>query len=83
MTKEQVEDLLGPPDNENVFGGGTSGQQFCDWHDGGQLIMLCFSWDFSHGGYHLSEKGFYPKTRLEKTQGIADDLLHPGRRHLP
>jgi hypothetical protein len=81
MTKEQVEEILGPPQSEEGFGGGFSGTLFCDWHEGDQSVMLRFEWNWSNA-YQLHEKQFYPLTQREKVVRGVGDLLDPllGRR---
>jgi hypothetical protein len=79
MPKQQVEEILGPPDDEETFGGGTSGTLFCHWHEGRESMSLHFQWDFLNGGYELREKDFRPQT----SQDAVDYLIRCMKRLLP
>jgi hypothetical protein len=84
MTKERVEDILGPPDDEDTFGGGTSGRLFCTWREGEQSIVLDFHWSWdSRAVYELREKQFYPQTSWEQAQDYVKDLRRSAREWIP
>jgi hypothetical protein len=80
MAKEQVEAILGPPDDEDKLGGGTCGRLWCTWREGDQKIVVELSWDFCPGAvWETRKKDFYPKTAWEKVEDGAADIRRRAR----
>jgi hypothetical protein len=83
MTDKQVEDILGPTDDIDHFGGGFNGTYWYTWRDGEKKIVLTLDWDFSKGGYELHEKKFYPQSAWEKIEESPHDLYRWVKWNLP
>jgi hypothetical protein len=74
MSKEEVDDILGPPQEDEHPGGTFSAETWCGWRRGEQTIGLRFENDFQ-GGCWLREKSFDPESAWERTRRGVTDLV--------